>query len=289
MSLAGGVAKKMKRFRSQYRIESISLLMLGNSGVGKTSLAQTYVSGHATAAAVAAPETNGHSNGSSEPQTSPSTRGVMLLEKDIVTLTAASLNAKPVRVLIWDAPGDANYRSFILNYARRCNGLIIVFNLNDLESYNDAMGWYAEACNATVSGMHDIPRRPPALFIGNKLDLCDPRHRLLARIDVETRFTGQLGHSYAETSAMNVQSVRGAIEEFVSKLLAIKLQAAIQQATDDLELSSLSFTDLITESAGVNAGVRSITPEIPHEERGEDDDDEYEIDNPLMRGRCWCQ
>jgi Ras-related protein Rab-1A len=74
------------------------------------------------------------------------------------------LHDKQVRLCIWDTAGQEKFRSIVATYFKSCQGVVLVFDLSNRESWdNIRQVWYELA----------FKRAPNAnyLLLGNKKDL----------------------------------------------------------------------------------------------------------------------
>ena len=123
----------------------ISIGTLGDSQVGKTNLASIYV-------------------GQEFNLEYTSTIGVTNYLKDIkIDIDGQLLD---VKVKIWDTAGQERFRSLSINYIRNCLGLLMVYSVDNIESFKNIEMWLKE-----VSEKCDQNYKIPLVLIGNKCDL----------------------------------------------------------------------------------------------------------------------
>lgn len=117
----------------------IKLVMLGDSGVGKTSIARRWVY-------------------DSFNEAEGPTIGAAYLQKTV------EIDNKLYKVQLWDTAGEEKYRSMAPIYAKGANGALIVFDLTSQQSYDEAQHW-----------LGICPASTPLILVGNKADLSDLR------------------------------------------------------------------------------------------------------------------
>ena len=117
----------------------ITIILLGNSEVGKTSLTRRYV------------------NDTFE-DNFISTIGEDYFEKKI------KINDKDIILKIIDTCGQEKYKSISLGPIRSVDGIIFVFDVTNEQSFLDINTWLTEADNIG---------KKKAILIGNKIDLDD--------------------------------------------------------------------------------------------------------------------
>ena len=122
---------------------TFKILIVGNSGVGKTSIWKQYA------------------HNSFENNIEP-TVGI-----DFIPMTL-NIDDKIVKLQIWDTAGQEQYRSLGRAYYRNALGAILVFAYNDQQSFENLDSW-----------LDDIKQfaHPHAriIMVGNKIDLSDSR------------------------------------------------------------------------------------------------------------------
>ncbi len=165
---------------------SVKIVLLGDSGVGKTSIVAQYVSG-------------------STPDSIKPTVGAAFFTKEM------SFNGKPMELLIWDTAGQEVYRGLAPMYYRSAKIAIIVFDVTNIKSFESVSYWSKELQENVDSGLTIV-------VCGNKTDLEDARAIVP---DVAQKKAEEFGALYVETSAstgLNVERLfQLAINKFFSK------------------------------------------------------------------------
>ena len=144
------------------------VLLVGDSSVGKTSMLLRYTD-----------ETF-----AKEFQT---TIGV---DFRIKTLT---INDQVAKLQLWDTAGQDRYRRIVSSYYRGAHGLIIVYDITSVSSFEHVPEWLDE-CNQRTNLL------VPKLLIGNKSDL-NAQRKITTEQGKELAET--LGMQFIETSAKN--------------------------------------------------------------------------------------
>ena len=144
---------------------SYKIVVVGSSGVGKTAIVQRLVDGTFC----------------NEGQ---STVGVEFKSHSI------SFDNEVMKLSIWDTAGQERFRSVSKAYFRNAVGAILVFGLNDSQSFHDLDSW--------LNDLHSLST-PNAviLLIGNKSDLSD---KVITTSEAEA-FAKRHNLEYLETSA----------------------------------------------------------------------------------------
>jgi Ras-related protein Rab-1A len=119
------------------------------------------------------------------------------------------LDGKVIKLQLWDTAGQERFRTIVSGYYRDTHGIIFVYDITNVDSFNNIRMWLAEADRYTGSNVHK-------LLLGNKTDLIDQR-----QVSSETAkaFADNLEIPLIETSAKNAQNVE---ETFVKLATEIK-------------------------------------------------------------------
>ncbi|KAF0975587.1 hypothetical protein FDP41_005581 [Naegleria fowleri] len=121
------------------------ILILGDAGVGKTSLAIKWVDGSFQENYIA-------------------TIGVDFKKKDVV------IDNQLIKLQIWDTAGQERYNTIQATYYRGCAGIIVVYDITDADSFQNVQKWIGNI-EKNTSPNDDIT----ILLVGNKADLEDER------------------------------------------------------------------------------------------------------------------
>ncbi|OAG30734.1 Ras-related protein Rab-1A [Nematocida sp. ERTm5] len=114
------------------------ILVVGSSGVGKTCILLRYTD-------------------SIYKETYGTTIGVDFKMKNIV------INDKAVKLQLWDTAGQERFRTITSSYYRNANGILLVFDISDEDSFNDLKGWISEISN-------NINNNIIIFILANKID-----------------------------------------------------------------------------------------------------------------------
>lgn len=114
-------------------------VLIGDGAVGKTSIRRNYlgedfIEGHLA------------------------TIGVDLATKRVL------FNKDIVKFIIWDLAGQPTFEKVRGHYYAGCNGIILVYAVNDRHSFDNASKWLVEAYK-------NMGPLPPTVIVGNKIDL----------------------------------------------------------------------------------------------------------------------
>jgi small GTP-binding protein len=155
----------------EYR-HNFKFIVIGSSGVGKTSLVKRLVDGQFSA------EAN-------------STIGVEYLA------TVIEIDGQAVKLQLWDTAGQEKFRSIAKNYFRHAVGVVLVYDITDRKTFDDLGLW--------LTDVHQLCDPNAAItLIGNKLDLA--HQRAITTGEAQT-FASSHGLTYLEASARSGDNV----------------------------------------------------------------------------------
>jgi len=156
--------------------------VLGESGVGKTSLLLRYVSNRFTIA-------------------TKSTIGTDFLTKQI------DVGDKSVTLQIWDTAGQERFQGLGSAFFRGSDGVLFVFDVTRRETFNELERWKQTfLIQIGQEGNNDFP----VVIVANKVDRADERQ--VSRDEVESWASSQ-GVPFIEASAKSGENVEEAFQQ----------------------------------------------------------------------------
>ncbi len=163
------------------------LLLIGDSGVGKSCILLRFADDTFSESYI-------------------STIGV---DFKIRTLT---INNKQIKLQIWDSAGQERFRTLTTAYYRSAHGIILVYDVNDRETFIHIENWLQEVSRYAANDVNRV-------LVGNKCDILNKRE-----VEYETArvYAEKLGVSFTEASAKdrtNIDKVFNIMaKELVEKL-----------------------------------------------------------------------
>ena len=170
--------------------EKIQLIMIGESNVGKTSLIRRYTKNLFNINHL---ETTGIEYNSRE-------------EK---------INNKIIKVKIWDTAGQEIFHSLTKNFYRKADGIIIVFDITNKESFEKIHDWIK-----SVHDNIDSYREIHIIIVGNKTDLEESRQ--VAK-EEGAKLSEYFEIPYFEASAKNSNGVRTFMMKIIEDIVNNKV------------------------------------------------------------------
>ena len=171
------------------------IILVGDSGVGKTSILKKFI--------------NNEFN-----EDIKCTINIDFFSKSIKIDKNLYTNLK-----IYDTAGQEKYRALIKNYYQGTDGIILVFDLTNENSFNKLKSW--------INEVSDNTEKAQIILVGNKADLIE------RKIDEETaeNFAKQRDIKYIETSAKEGTNILLLFEE-----LALDINKKKQNDSSVVEL-----------------------------------------------------
>ncbi|GAU99541.1 hypothetical protein RvY_10529-2 [Ramazzottius varieornatus] len=166
-------------------ITTLKLLIIGESGVGKSSLLLRFT------------------DDNFDPELA-ATIGVDFKVKSL------SVNGNLVKLAIWDTAGQERFRTLTPSYYRGAQGVILVYDVTSRPSFQKLEMWLGEVDSyANRPGM-------VKMLVGNKTD--NKQERVVTRDD-GLKFARKHSMLFIECSARTAEGVKTAFEELVEKII----------------------------------------------------------------------
>ena len=166
-----------------------SILLLGDSCVGKTSLISRYANGVFKDEYIA-------------------TVGLDFVSKQEI------INDKNINVKLWDTAGQERYKALTPSYLRGADGVVLVFDVTNSETFDNLKFWLDSLKNNLGENNSFLP----VVINGNKIDIDD---RDISKDDAN-KFAQENNYKYFETSAKSGVGVDELFREIVNQILENK-------------------------------------------------------------------
>lgn len=170
------------------------LLLIGDSGVGKSCILLRFADDTFSESYI-------------------STIGV---DFKIRTLT---INEKRVKLQIWDTAGQERFRTLTTAYYRSAHGIVLVYDVNDRETFFHVENWLQEVGRYASNDVHKI-------LVGNKCDILDKRE---VQYETARVYAEKLQFSFLESSAKDRTNV-----DKVFNIMASELINGLGETTDSV-------------------------------------------------------
>ncbi len=169
----------------------LKVIILGDSGVGKTSLMQQFVNKKFSTQYKA-------------------TIGADFLTKEI------EIDDRSITMQLWDTAGQERFQSLGVAFYRGADCCVLVYDVNNQKSFDSLNSWKDEFL------IQSNPRDPenfPFIILGNKIDI--EENKRVVNLKRAQTYCQQLGDvPYFETSAKEAINVNQAFEVIARNALA---------------------------------------------------------------------
>ena len=165
-------------------IYQLKIILIGDSSVGKTSLVNRYM-------------------GYEFIENQPCTVNTDFKVKSI------SVSAEiGTELTIWDTCGQERYRSMTRAYFKDAHGIVLVYDVGKMESFDNLSGWMKDIKNNSNLD-------PAIILVANKIDLDD------RKISKETgmKYAEKNGLMYVETSSKEGINIDSPFEKLANTLI----------------------------------------------------------------------
>lgn len=170
----------------------IKLLMIGDSGVGKTCLLLRYA------------------NRSFSP-TFITTIGIDFKIKNV------EIDSKRIKLQIWDTAGQERFRTITTSYFRGAQGILLVYDVTDRRSFESIRNWVSQIQQHADFHVNKI-------LIGNKCDMLDEK---VVSTEEGRKLAKEFNIDFWEASAKNDVHVE---QSFISIARAVKDRLVVDGA-----------------------------------------------------------
>ena len=185
-------------------IKKISLILIGESSVGKTSLMRVY-------------------NDLDFKESTLASIGIEVYTKNI------QINEEVCSIKIWDTSGQERLRALSANYYRKADGVVLVYDTTSIDSFDNLEYWLK-------SITYYCKREIPIIIIGNKIDLDN-------KIDKETLNDFIRKHPNIpifNTSAKTGKGVNEAFYNIITTIYNVKKEYEIIELNENFHKKSQS-------------------------------------------------
>ncbi|KAJ8007342.1 hypothetical protein DPEC_G00116530 [Dallia pectoralis] len=193
------------------------LLLLGDSGVGKTCLLCRFT----------------------DNEFHPSHISTIGVDFKMKTL---EIDGIKVRIQIWDTAGQERYKTITKQYYRRAQGIFLVYDITSERSFQHIMKWASDVDEYAPDNIQKI-------LVGNKSDEEEKRQVAIVQ---GTNLAKAYGMDFFETSAFTNHNITESFTRLAEQVLVANkkdLDLLRASVTDELNLAALEEEEGITDGA----------------------------------------
>ena len=167
-------------------IGSHKVILIGDSGVGKTAIIRRFSDNEFRESHI-------------------TTIGVDFRSKDL------DIDGTTIRLQIWDTAGQERFRAIASSYYRGAHAIIVVYAIDDVNSFQNVRTWLTDIDNNTKS--KDSTKAAPTIvkyLVGNKADIAEMRR---VEEDAGRKEAESYGIKFVETSAKESTNIEELFEQ----------------------------------------------------------------------------
>lgn len=166
-------------------LTNLKILIIGESGVGKSSLLLRFT----------------------DDQFDPELAATIGVDFKVKVI---NIDGNKVKLAIWDTAGQERFRTLTPSYYRGGQGAILVYDVSSRDSFSKVEDWLNEL--ETYSTNNDIKK----ILVGNK---CDKEDERMVTREEGQKCARKYQMMFIEASAKTKEGVQTAFEELVEKII----------------------------------------------------------------------
>lgn len=174
----------LKKNEAQTGTTEAKIVLLGDTGVGKTSIALRFT------------------QDTFQTRTNP-TIGASFLMKNM------SIDDKKIKLQIWDTAGQERFRSLAPMYYRGASAALLVYDVTSAGTFNKVKDWVNEL-------RLNVPEDIIMVVVGNKVDR--EKNRQLS-FEMGQEYARSVGATFVETSAKTKQGIEEVFTDVAQRLI----------------------------------------------------------------------
>ena len=191
--------KKLEHRDSFKEKEIYKVIIIGDSGCGKTSISQRYSNNYFS-------------------ENESNTIGVAYLTKQFENPETG----KTTKICFWDTAGQERYFSIVKLYFNNARGIICVYDINNINTLKNCHKWLSQA-KEYLNGEKELDI--PIVLVGNKCDLLNElRNNEKIRNSLIEEYKSTYNISHFITSAKTGENIENMMKLILSLMTPNKVQ-----------------------------------------------------------------
>ena len=142
------------------------------------------------------------------------------------------IDSKSCKLQIWDTAGQERFRNIISSYYRGAQGIMLVYDITDLESFQNLNSWLIEIEKNASKNVYKI-------LVGNK---CDMENERKVTVEQGKDFADQYGMKFFETSAKDSTNVAEAFITMTKEVIKSSNKKAPTPKKDNIVVAPTGQT-----------------------------------------------
>ena len=118
-------------------------------------------------------------------------------------------NKKNIKLQIWDTAGQDRFRAITKNYYKGANGIILIYDVTNLQTYENVKNWITQIREETNPNV-------VIYLAGNKIDI--PEEERAVKTEEGKELADEYKLQFKETSAKDGINVNEVFQELVEKI-----------------------------------------------------------------------
>ncbi|KAI0300633.1 small GTPase superfamily [Multifurca ochricompacta] len=120
-----------------------------------------------------------------------------------------NVRGKRVNLTVWDTAGQERFRAITSSYYRGTQGILLVYDITDRESYEALPWWFGDRGR-------NVPESVVKIVVGNK---ADKEHARQVSTAEAAAYAARMGCLFVETSAKTAVGVCDAFRDVVERIV----------------------------------------------------------------------
>ena len=147
------------------------------------------------------------------------------------------IGERKCKLQIWDTAGQERFKNIISSYYRGANGILLIYDITDKESFKSLSNWLIEI---EKNGNKNVLK----VLIGNKSDLEDKR---VISFNQGKEFADMYGLKFIETSAKKNLNVNEAFESLGREIMESNVDYKVSKQMKNKKITVSNARDLDVE------------------------------------------
>ena len=182
------------------------LVLIGDSGVGKTNILSRYISNEFSLA--------------SQPTVGVEFGSKIIKKQD-----------KSIKLQIWDTAGQERYKSITNAYYKGSKGAFVVYDISRKSTFENVDKWIDELKENATEDVH-------IMLVGNKTDLEDKRE---VQTEEVAKKAEQYKVAFCETSALKGKNIEKAFDTLVEEITKIAVSQKLVEIKRESDSNTVSL------------------------------------------------